>query len=235
MKEIKKCHDEKIAVLTYPIKHRKTFDVLSLLKANGYMDVKVFAIPFHYTKKKFPLISHRPEMNYDIPDICTLCENFGYEYQTGQLEEFNIENDRIVLIAGAGIITDEFVKSHTVLNAHPGYVPNCRGLDALKWAIIEKQPIGVTTHIIGDYVDAGEVIERRNIEVNPYDTFHALSQRVYENEVSMLVEAISKLHTVEIMNVNPDGYPLHKRMPEEIEKTLFDAFEEYKKIVLLKS
>ena len=129
-------------------------------------------------------------MNYDIPDICTLCKNLGYEYQTGQLEEFHIENDRVVLIAGAGIIPDEFVKSHTVLNAHPGYVPNCRGLDALKWAIIEKQPIGVTTHIIGDYVDAGEVIERRNIEVNAYDTFHALSQRVYENEVSMLVEAI---------------------------------------------
>lgn len=225
--------EEKIAVLTYPIKHRKTFDVLSLLKANGYTDVKVFATPFHYTKKKFPLIAHRPEMNYEIPDICTLCKNFGYEYVVGQLDEFNIETSRIVLVAGAGIIPDEFIKSHTVLNAHPGYVPNCRGLDALKWAIIEKQPIGVTSHVIGDYVDAGDIIERRKIEVCQYDTFHALAQRVYENEVSMLVEAIDKLHHEKTTFISPEGYPLHKRMPEDIEQNLFKAFEEYKNFVLV--
>ena len=46
-----------IAVLTYPIKHRKTFDVLSLLKTNGYDNVMVCAIPFHYTKRNILSIS----------------------------------------------------------------------------------------------------------------------------------------------------------------------------------
>lgn len=217
---------KKIAVLTYPIKHRKTYDVLMLLKANGYNDVNVYAIPFHYTKKKQPLIQHRPEMNYDIPNIDVMCHNLEYSYFEGQLEDFSIEKDRIVLIAGAGILPEEFVKSHVVLNAHPGYIPECRGLDALKWAIYEKKPIGVTTHIIGDYVDAGEVIERRIIDVNEYDTFHAVAQRVYENEVSMLIQAITKMDEGTEL-ILPEDSEVHKRMPESIEETLFEDFAEY--------
>lgn len=75
-------------------------------------------------------------MNYCVPNIEIICKHFGYKYAEGELERFHIEKDRIVLIAGAGIIQDDFVQSHTIINAHPGYIPNCRGLDALKWAIV---------------------------------------------------------------------------------------------------
>lgn len=128
----------KIAVLTYPVKHRKTFDLLSMLKVNGYNDVYVCAIPFHYQKKKHPIYQHRPEMNYYVPSLEVICKNLNYRYAEGALESFDIECDRIVLVAGAGIIPDEFVKSHTIINSHPGYIPNCRGLDAFKWAIVDK-------------------------------------------------------------------------------------------------
>ncbi|WP_196016917.1 formyltransferase family protein, partial [Alistipes senegalensis] len=156
---------KKIAVLTYPVKHRKTYDVLSLLKANGYTDVKVYAIPFHYQKKHFPIIRHRPEMNFQTPEIDELCFNLGYRYEQGELESFNIDKERIVLIAGAGILPKEFVDGHIIINAHPGYIPNCRGLDAFKWAIAEKQPVGVTTHLLGGGIDAGKIIERRIIDI----------------------------------------------------------------------
>ena len=219
---------KKIGVLTYPVKHRKTFDVLALLKANGYTDVKVYAIPFHYQKKKFPIYQHRPEMNYAIPGIDELCRNFGYTCSTGQLNDFQIEEDRVILVAGAGILPDEFVRSHVVINAHPGYIPNCRGLDAFKWAIYEDQPIGVTTHLIGEYVDAGQVIERRKIALYPTDTFHALAERVYENEVSMLVEAAGKYDCVELETILPGDFEVHRRMPPEIEASLMQKFEEYK-------
>lgn len=220
---------KKIAVLTYPIKHRKTFDLLSLLKANGYNDVVVYAIPFHYQKKKFPIFQHRPEMNYDIPELKEICLNLEYRYIAGQLEDFEIGQERIVLVAGAGILPDEFVKTHIIINAHPGYIPNCRGLDAFKWAIIDDEPIGVTTHLIGEYVDAGLVIERRKIEVYSSDTFHALAHRVYENEVSMLVEAIRKYGECSLKMIDPGDYKVHKRMQENIEKGLMDKFEKYKK------
>ena len=120
----------KIAVLTYPVKHRKTYDVLCLLKANGYTDVNVYAVPFRYQKTHAPLIRHRPEMNFQIPETSELCFNLGYRYEQVELESVNIDNERIVLIAGAGKLPEEFVDKHIVINAHPGYIPNCRGLDA---------------------------------------------------------------------------------------------------------
>lgn len=221
---------KKIAVLTYPIRHRKTFDIICLLRANGYSDVTVYATPFHYVKKDFPMVQHRPEMNYCIPEIEELCKNFGYHYELGKLEEFDIDPDRVVLVAGAGILPEEFISSHTVINAHPGYIPNCRGLDALKWAIFEGEPIGVTTHLIGEYVDAGQVIERRKIKVNKTDTFHAVAQRVYENEVSMLVEAVEKHDLGVLETVYPDNYEVHKRMPLSYEEKLMDKFNAYKEL-----
>lgn len=224
----------KIAVLTYPVKHRKTFDLLSLLKGNGYTDVCVCAIPFHYQKKKFPIYQHRPEMNYNVPELSELCRNLNYKYAEGSLDSFGIEIDRVVLVAGAGIIPDDFVRSHVIINAHPGYIPNCRGLDAFKWAIHEKQPIGVTTHLIGKYIDAGDIIERRKIDVYDTDTFHAVAERVYENEVSMLVEAIEKYVPDNVTLILPDEYELHKRMPETVEEKLLEDFEGYKKLFGIK-
>ena len=95
-----------------------------------------------------------------------------------------IEEDRIVLIAGAGILPEEFVKSH-IHTCASGIYSKLSRLDAFKWVIVEDQPIGVTTHLIGEYVDAGEVIERREIPVYSSDTFHALAQQYTKNEVSM--------------------------------------------------
>lgn len=225
---------KKIAVLTYTVKHRKTFDLMCLLKANGYEDVFVYATPFHYQKKKNPIYSHRPELNYSIPEVSGICRNFGFEYFEGQLSDFDIDKNRIVLVAGAGILPDEFVEQHIIINAHPGYIPNCRGLDAFKWAIVEKQPIGVTTHLIGKYVDAGDVIERRKIPVYDVDTFHAVSERVYENEVSMLVEAIEKCDKTNTELILPGQNVVHKRMPSEVEEHLMDAFDMYKEEFAIK-
>ena len=219
---------KKIAVLTYPVKHRKTYDVLCLLKASGYSDVKVYAIPFRYQKKKQPLIKHRPDMHFQVPEVKEMCANLGYQYYEGKLDELLIGQERIVLIAGAGILPHDFINTHIVINSHPGYLPNCRGLDAFKWAIKEKQPIGVTTHLLGDYVDAGVMIERRRIDVYRTDTFHAVAQRVYENEITMLIEAIGKYDKLENEIIYPGEYELHKRMPEEMEDHLLEYFDDYK-------
>lgn len=219
---------KRIAVLTYPVKHRKTYDVLCLLKANGYTDVTVYAIPFHYQKTHCPIFQHRPEMHFQIPEISELCFNLGYRYEQGELNTLDIDSECIVLIAGAGILPDEFVENHTVINAHPGYIPDCRGLDAFKWAIAEKHPVGVTTHLLGKDIDAGKIIERRVIEIYNTDTFHSAAQRVYENEVSMLVEAIEKSKYKHLETISVEKYEAHKRMPSNIEKHLMEMFEQYK-------
>lgn len=219
----------KIGVLTYNIRHRKTYDTLCLLKAKGYTDVTVFAQPLHYKKTFHPLIEHRPILNMEIPEPKILCNNFQYTYIEQDIEKLQVPPAMTLLVCGAGIIPDEIVKQNIIINAHPGYIPEARGLDALKWAIYEKKKIGVTSHIIGKYVDAGEIIERREVRIFKYDTFHSLAQRVYETEIDMLVEAIGKLEEPHNF-IEPGENVLHKRMPHEKEIELLEKFEEYKKL-----
>ena len=224
-KDGKSIYMQRIIVLTYNVPHIKTYDVLCRLKVCGYNNVQVLAKPFHYVKKFQPIYAHRPEGN----GISTkqICEQFGYDYCEYSEKFPEISAGTKILVCGAGIIPQEIVKQNIIINAHPGYVPNVRGLDALKWAIIENEPIGVTTHVIGDEIDAGLIIERREISINKSDTFHLLARRVYEAEIAMLVEAIEKVDTATIY-VSGEGYIVHKRMPQNIEHQLLESFERRK-------
>lgn len=224
-----KCKDVNLSVLTYNIKHRKTYDILCLLKALGYENVFVYAMALQYKKTFQPILQHRPEMTWQI-DTEMLCRNFLYKYcEIESYDEIKQHDNSIILIGGAVLLPDEFVKKYRIINAHPGYIPNSRGLDAYKWAIYEKQPIGVTAHLVGEEIDAGEVILRKKVSVYKNDTFYSLAQRVYENEIKIMVEAIP--HTIknkDMAYISGDGYIVHKRMPKDIERGLLDAFEEYK-------
>lgn len=219
-----------IGVLTYNVPHRKTYDALCLLKAKGYMDVAVYAVPLHYQKKYNPYYKHRPEMNLKI-ETALVCKNFGYRYiEIENYDEIDIDKGSIMLICGAGILPDNFIRKNRIINAHPGYIPNCRGLDALKWAIYEKQIIGVTSHLIGDEIDAGDILIRKEIPVYKNDTFHAVAQRVYEQEISILIESIEQLLNYGVQqHIKGENYMVHKRMPLEIDKDLLNYFEEYKR------
>lgn len=219
-----------IGVFSYNVPHRKTYDVLCLLKAKGYQEVRVYASPLHYEKKFQPIYLHRPAVLECVPETRIICDSFGYEYMEGKIEDFNISMDEILLVCGAGIIPEKIVKEHTIINAHPGYIPDCRGLDAYKWAIYEGKPIGVTTHLLGEYIDAGEIIERKIIPVYFNDTFHSVAQRVYENEVGMLVGAIEKIGEEHEM-ILPEDNPIHKRMPQSYEIRLLERFDKMVKSV----
>ena len=88
-----------------------------------------------------------------------------------ELKDWKYQKKTVLLICGAGIIPQDIVKRYTIINAHPGYIPYVRGLDAFKWAIWEGKPIGVTTHLIGDMIDCGQVIDRQVIHMNQNTTF----------------------------------------------------------------
>lgn len=214
-----------IGVLTYNIPHRKTYDTLCQIKARGIeQEVAVFAEPLHYQKSFKPLLEHRPRTVCPLPTPEEICRNFGYQYFEG-FDDSVLPENSIILICGAGIVPQERIAKYRILNAHPGYLPNVRGLDAFKWAIYDGQPIGVTTHQLGDLVDAGLIIERKLVPIYFNDTFHAVAQRQYEMEISMLVDAIQGIESAQEF-VEPGDYPLHKRMPHEKETRVLQKFAE---------
>lgn len=223
----------KIGVLTYRAHHRKTYDTVTLLSVLGYKNVTVYATPFKYKKNFSPIYAHRPAM-YDFSALgidvnnSSIYENMGYRYlEIDNYNELDDKDNEVYLVCGAGILPNEFIKKNRVVNSHPGFIPYVRGLDALKWAIIEEQAIGVTTHFLGDQVDAGEVIQRIKVPVFKSDLFYQLAERQYQFEICALVNSIKLLddkHNFYDAGENEQ----HRRMPSDVEANLLNAFEKYK-------
>jgi len=110
----------KIAVISYNTPHRKTQDVLHGLKAKGYQNVKIFALPFIQRENPFkPIYQHRPSKAIQV-NLDDYCNNFGYDFDLTTAETLNNQlNDykaEYVIIAGAGLLPDELVENHKIIN-----------------------------------------------------------------------------------------------------------------------
>jgi phosphoribosylglycinamide formyltransferase-1 len=221
-----------IGIITYDAPHRKTQDVVTSLLLNGHQEIRLVVLPWIEKEKPFqPIYRHRPSNSVNV-SVDELCGNLKIEFsrvELNKLDTFLAANvfDHI-LIAGAGLLPAEISQHHKIINAHPGYLPNVKGLDALKWSIYNGQPIGVTTHYISGKTDEGELIERRIVPVYFEDTFHNVAYRVYETEIEMLVNSIRLVangsRTVE--SLDDSRYEANKRMPHHYEIIMMNKFEE---------
>lgn len=214
-------------VLTYDAPHRKTQDVLTALRLRGVEAVEVVATPWVQRKPFVPQIPHRPWPPLELPPAL-LCARLGFGWQVTEDVPATLAAlaPRLVLIAGAGVLPAEVLRAAPVLNAHPGYLPQVRGLDALKWAVVEDLPIGVTLHQVDETADAGWLIHREEIPLYAWDTFHSLAWRQYEREVALLAEAPARLaRLTDLTPLEPGDYPLRRRMPRRLEDQLLARFE----------
>ena len=168
-----------VYVITYDCPHRKTYDVLTLLKTKGYENVTAFCHPTTYRKTFRPLLQHRPSVLHAI-GTQTLCRNLNFRcISLPSLEDLSDHVGEIgetpVLIAGAGLIPNDLLHKVTFINAHPGYSPYARGLDAFKWSILKNLPIGVTVHTLKGEFEEKRREEKRRDPISPIQgcTSHA--------------------------------------------------------------
>ena len=220
----------KVGIITYNHPHRKTQDLLFGLKARGIEPVVVYGVEWKDRKNHQPLFPHRPQNCLNIHPK-EMCYNFGMTYTQTNLDYFISESER-VLIGGVGILPDDVVKCEKIINSHPGYLPNSRGLDAMKWAIYNGTPTGVTTHVISSEIDLGWKLERKIVSANYLEDFYHFAMRIYETEIQMLLDSVgfdlskkqafSDLYT----KTKLDIYSVTKRMGLKDELKMMKKFKE---------
>lgn len=222
-----------IAVISYNTPHRKTQDVLFQLKAKGYQNVTVLALPFVQRENPFsPIYAHRPSTALQI-ETGLLCTNLSFDFKEVNVydinEYLNHNKTDFVLIAGAGLLPDELVENHKLINSHPGWLPKVRGLDSLKWAIHNQQVLGVTCHFVDSEADAGFLIEQKEVPIYSNDTFHSVAFRQYEMEIEMLIHSLELIpKTRDFPSLSTTEFEATRRMPKAIEQNLMQDFEAYK-------
>lgn len=85
----------------------------------------------------------------------------------------------LFVLAGARILSGAVLETATwgALNAHPAHLPGFRGTGVVGWSILRGSPVTVTVHVVSPDVDAGDVIERRLVSIEPGDTLANVQRR----------------------------------------------------------
>ncbi|NEQ66977.1 MAG: hypothetical protein F6K21_16020 [Symploca sp. SIO2D2] len=91
------------------------------------------------------------------------------------------------------------------VNIHTGILPQYRGLDCRRWAILEGGVVGVSAHLVDEGLDTGEILVRRKLELQPGDTIKTVTDRnYYTNKWQVFIEALLKVQRGEIRGIKQE-------------------------------
>jgi folate-dependent phosphoribosylglycinamide formyltransferase PurN len=91
------------------------------------------------------------------------------------------------------------------LNLHHGVLPYIRGLDSIYWGIFygKYKWVGATVHFINDGIDTGEIIVKKQCELENKKNLHELIVLNEKNGTELLIESINLLNNVKLYNTIP--------------------------------
>ena len=226
----------KIGVFAYNFKHWKTQQGLYNLCMAGYKPSVILAadpveLSFYRSKIR---VGPRDRFLWHPKKIA---EHFDIDYhvvvhnssETNTIvKRYNLD---VGVILGARILKPIAFENFNigVINMHPGVLPENRGLDNLKWAIMKGYDQGVTTHLIDSKIDRGLLIEKNTITIYNDDTLIDLQLRIQELEQKMMISALDKIgvtNKANLVSLAKGNY--HKSLPPELESSLMEKFEQYR-------
>ncbi len=225
----------KIGIFAYNFPHWKTQQTIQNLILSGRKPDVIFAADrvklSHYQSKI--RITPRDRLLWHPREIA---EHFGIPYhvvihnseETSSLvKEYNLD---VGIISGSRILKPiSFENFHIgVINMHPGILPENRGLDTIKWAIIKDLPQGASLHLIDKNIDRGLLIIKSEIEIYGDDTLIDLQIRVQNLEQKLLLDSLKMIDEKQISDFTPLGVGnYNSAVPEEIESSLMEKLLEY--------
>jgi methionyl-tRNA formyltransferase len=85
----------------------------------------------------------------------------------------------LLVLAGARILSRSVLETAAwgALNAHPARLPGFRGTGVVGWSVLRGTPVTVTVHVVSPDVDAGDIVERRLVPIDPNDRLADIQHR----------------------------------------------------------
>ncbi|MBI5407269.1 MAG: methionyl-tRNA formyltransferase [Nitrospirae bacterium] len=113
-----------------------------------------------------------------------------------------IHPEYIVVVAYGKIVPAEILRipEKGCINVHASLLPEYRGASPIQWAIIEGRTYtGVTTMVMAETLDTGDILLQEGIGINRSDTAGGLSIRLSEIGVALLVRTLDGLDRGELI------------------------------------
>ena len=122
------------------------------------------------------------------------------------VKEYNYSPDMVVVISYGVILRDDVLNSAPVVNIHPSLLPLYRGPSPIRTAIYNgDKKSGVCLMQVTSEMDAGDIYECREFDIDINDTNETVENRVSQISIDMLLPF---LDAPESYNAVPqDGVP----------------------------
>jgi methionyl-tRNA formyltransferase len=121
----------------------------------------------------------------------------------------------IVLLGQSGIVPADVlvVPRVATLNAHPGWLPDYRGIDCHLWALHRHDfdRLGSTLHVVDAGIDTGGVVARRAFQWTAGETAEDIERDLREDCIDLLLDGVRLAEAGELTATpQPEGRYFHK-------------------------
>ncbi len=120
------------------------------------------------------------------------------------------QNYKIGILGGVGIVKQSIIDCFDIcINAHPAPLPQCRGGGAIENTFLYDLAPASSVHIVTKDIDAGDIIEIRNIKIDKYDNYFSIETKLKIEGAVLLAETAKKLLNNNKINYKPNNGKLH--------------------------
>lgn len=103
----------------------------------------------------------------------------------------------VIVVAAYGKILPKYILDYPkygCVNVHASLLPKYRGAAPIQWAIINGEKVtGVTTMLMGEGLDTGDMLLKSETEIGEYETAEELFDRLAKLGGSLIVKTLNEL------------------------------------------
>lgn len=105
------------------------------------------------------------------------------------------------------------------INIHPSLLPAYRGAAPIRWVIMNnKKWAGVTTFIMDEQIDHGDILLQEKVEILLSDTYGSLESRLSKVGASLLINTISQFNELKPKPQPSEGVTYAPKITKEMRK-----------------
>jgi len=141
------------------------------------------------------------ELGYDVQQYGCIHETECLTFMQGKTP------DLFVVIAFGRLLKPHHfcIPADGVINVHASLLPRYRGPAPIQWALINgDQETGVTTMVMDEELDAGDILLQARTPIKADDTAASLHDRMAELGASLLIETLDQLAENRLQPVKQD-------------------------------
>ena len=153
--------------------------------------------------------------------------NFNNKENVKLLKSLNV---KLIVLGGANLLKSEIIECapRGILNAHPGLLPEYRGMDIVGWSILNGDSVGSTCHFIVPAADAGPILLRRVLQYEKGDSLLDIRIKNTKLCAELMTEAVKNLENIkpqpQDLSKGKRYFPMSADQMRQVEEILLRAY-----------